>query len=89
MINMTYTDEKRNTMMDSSLTEQEISTPTNEDLYRRQMALLRQFLSTGAITQAQYDKSAGDLTRKMGFSSSVSPSAPSSVPPSEPPEKQV
>ena len=89
MINMTYTDEKRNTMMDSSLTEQEISTPTNEDLYRRQMALLRQFLSTGAITQAQYDKSAGDLTRKMGFTPSVSSSAPLSVAPSAPPEIQV
>lgn len=75
--------------MRASLNEQEMPTPTNEDLYRRQMALLRQFLSTGAITQAQYDKSAGDLTRKMGFSPSVSSSAPLSVAPSAPPEIQV
>ena len=38
---------------------------TNEDLYNRQMELLRTFLEHGAISQAQYDKSAGDLTAKM------------------------
>lgn len=36
-------------------------------LFRNQKALLDQFLRTGAITQAQYDKSLGDLTRKMGM----------------------
>ena len=36
-------------------------------LYLRQKALLDQFLKTGAISQAQYDKSLGDLTKKMGY----------------------
>lgn len=40
-------------------------TQTNEELYRRQVETLRQFLRTGAITQAQFDKSFGDLTAKM------------------------
>ena len=37
------------------------------DLYRRQKALLDTFLANGAITGAQYEKSFGDLTRKMGM----------------------
>lgn len=41
---------------------------TNEELYRRQVEMLRQFLRKGAITQAQFDKSYGDLTAKMRFS---------------------
>ena len=41
---------------------------TNEELYEMQVETLRQFLQTGAITQAQYDKSFGDLTAKMRFS---------------------
>ena len=36
-------------------------------LYERQKALLDLFLSNGAISKAQYDKSLGDLTVKMGF----------------------
>ena len=36
-------------------------------LYDRQVELLDTFLAHGAITRAQYDKSFGDLTVKMGF----------------------
>ncbi len=36
-------------------------------LYERQAELLDTLLSHGAITRAQYDKSFGDLTVKMGF----------------------
>ena len=47
------------------------STPTREDqlrnLYLSQKQTLDRFLKNGAITQAQYDKSLGDLTRKMGM----------------------
>jgi len=39
----------------------------NHALYLRQRALLDQFLSTGAISKAQYQKSLHDLTEKMGF----------------------
>lgn len=35
------------------------------ELYERQMALLKKFLENGNITEAQYRKSAGDLTKKM------------------------
>ena len=37
----------------------------NHELYLKQKALLDQFLSTGAISQAQHDKSLHDLTEKM------------------------
>lgn len=37
---------------------------SNADLYIRQIKMLRMFLEKGAISQAQYDKSAGDLSRK-------------------------
>ena len=40
---------------------------TNEELYEKQVQTLRQFLQTGAITQAQFDNSYGDLTAKMHF----------------------
>lgn len=40
---------------------------TNEELYKKQMKLLKTFLEHGAISQAQYDKSSHDLTVKMGF----------------------
>lgn len=47
------------------------SSPTHEDqlrkLYLSQKQTLDLFLKNGAITQAQYDKSLGDLTRKMGM----------------------
>ncbi len=36
-------------------------------LFLSQKETLDQFLSTGAITQAQYDKSLGDLTKKTGM----------------------
>ncbi len=36
-------------------------------LYERQIELLDTFLLHGAITKAQYDKSLGDLTVKMGY----------------------
>ena len=38
----------------------------NHELYLKQKALLQQFLSTGAISQAQHDKSLRDLQEKMG-----------------------
>jgi len=37
------------------------------DLYERQKAVLDQFLKTGAISQAQHDKSLHDLTEKMNI----------------------
>ena len=37
------------------------------DLYLRQKQLLDTFLEHGAISKAQYDKSLGDLTVKMGI----------------------
>ena len=36
-------------------------------LYWRQKELLDTFLATHAITRQQYEKSLGDLTRKMGM----------------------
>lgn len=36
-------------------------------LYEKQKDLLDTFLEHHAISQAQYDKSLGDLTEKMGF----------------------
>ena len=38
---------------------------TNEDLYRRQMAMLNSFLVHGAISPEQYRTSADGLTQKM------------------------
>ena len=38
------------------------------DLYLRQKRTLDLFLERNAISQAQYDKSLGDLTEKMGMS---------------------
>ena len=40
-------------------------------LYQRQKKLLDTFLSTGAISKAQYDKSLGDMTEKMGIQMSA------------------
>ncbi len=37
------------------------------DLYQRQKKLLETFLEHNAITQAQFEKSLGDLTEKMGM----------------------
>ena len=38
-----------------------------KELYLLQKHILDDFLERGAITQAQYDKSFGDLTEKMGM----------------------
>ena len=37
------------------------------ELFRKQKALLDTFLSSGAISQAQYDKSLNGLIEKMGI----------------------
>lgn len=37
----------------------------NKELYDRQVEMLKIFLEKGVISQAQFDKSYGDLTRKM------------------------
>ena len=37
------------------------------DLYCRQKKLLETFLEHNAITRAQFEKSLGDLTEKMGM----------------------
>ena len=39
----------------------------NTELFLHQKETLDMFLSTGAITKAQYDKSYGDLVVKMGM----------------------
>ena len=39
----------------------------NRELYLKQKELLDTFLEHGAISRAQYDKSLGDLTEKMGM----------------------
>lgn len=39
-------------------------------LFQNQKALLDQFLASGAITNAQYAKSLGDLREKMGIDDS-------------------
>ena len=45
-------------------------------LYLRQKALLDIFLGNGAITRAQYDKSLGDLTVKMGMTEATADTVP-------------
>ena len=40
-------------------------------LYLRQKKTLQDFLERGAISKAQYDKSLGDLTEKMGMKNNV------------------
>lgn len=39
----------------------------NIELYLRQKKMLEQFLERNAISKAQFDKSLGDLTVKMGM----------------------
>ena len=55
--------------MNGQVPEQAQMTPEEKkrELYRKQKELLDTFLSHGAISRAQYDKSLGDLTVKMGF----------------------
>ena len=53
---------------------QQTTQPSEEkkrDLYLRQKELLDTFLEHGAISQAQHDKSLGDLTEKMGMQQNV------------------
>ena len=38
-----------------------------KQLYLQQKDVLDKFLERGAITKAEYNKSLGDLTRKMGM----------------------
>lgn len=52
-------------MFETALPKQEKH--TNEELYRRQVELLKLFLEKHAITQEQFDKSYHDLTEKMHF----------------------
>lgn len=40
---------------------------TNKELYDKQVETLKLFLEKKAITQAQFNKSYGDLTAKMKF----------------------
>ena len=56
--------------MDGQAPAQAQMTPEEKkrELYRKQKELLDTFLSHGAISRAQYDKSLGDLTVTMGFS---------------------
>lgn len=51
------------TMKNEPMTAEE----KKRDLYLRQKQLLDTFLEHGAISRAQYDKSLGDLTVKMGM----------------------
>ncbi len=44
---------------------------TNEELYYKQIELLKTFLEKNAISRAQYDKSFHDLTVKMGMGEKV------------------
>lgn len=47
--------------------EAEEKEQAKKDLFFRQKELLDTFLRTHAITRAQYDKSFGDLVKKMGM----------------------
>lgn len=40
---------------------------TDKELYLKQKETLDKFLERNAISQAQYNKSLGDLTEKMGM----------------------
>lgn len=42
-----------------------------KQLYFQQKEVLDKFLERGAITKAEYNKSFGDLTRKMGMEGSA------------------
>ena len=53
--------------MDEARKEPETAEMKKRDLYFRQKELLETFLENGAISRAQYDKSLGDLTVKMGI----------------------
>ena len=53
--------------MEEAKKEPETAEMKKRDLYFRQKELLDTFLANGAISRAQYDKSLGDLTVKMGI----------------------
>ena len=53
--------------MDEARKEPETAEMKKRNLYFRQKELLDTFLGNGAISRAQYDKSLGDLTVKMGI----------------------
>ena len=55
--------------MDSSVrnTDSQMHKEQLRQLYLSQKQTLDTFLKNGAITKAQYDKSLGDLTRRMGI----------------------
>ena len=54
-------------MSEIKLSEKEDGKEKRIQLYLSQVKLLDGFLANGAITKAQYDKSFGDLTEKMGM----------------------
>ena len=45
----------------------ELEETCNDKIYLKQKKMLEDFLEHGAISQAQFDKSFGDLTEKMGM----------------------
>ena len=53
--------------MEEENREPKTSEMKKRELYFRQKELLDTFLANGAISRAQYDKSLGDLTLKMGI----------------------
>ena len=58
----------RKKIMQEHVSEKPMSAEEKKrDLYLRQKQLLDTFLEHGAISRAQYDKSLGDLTVKMGM----------------------
>ena len=59
-------------ILDSSISQETTQDEKERDLYLRQKELLDTFLEHGAISRAQYDKSLGDLTLKMGIDQTAS-----------------
>ena len=53
--------------MKTEHTGDDMVTDKKKQLFLQQKQTLDTFLATGAITKAQYDKSLGDLTVKMGM----------------------
>jgi len=60
-----------NTPEDMKVCEEILQERKKESLFWKQKELLDQFLSKGAITKAQYDKSFGDLREKMGMNEAI------------------
>ena len=57
----------RDHIMDDRTRESMSAEEKKRELYLRQKHLLDTFLEHGAISRAQYEKSLGDLTEKMGM----------------------